>query len=122
MCEVISLLSKCINHSKDITKVHWIDSFSLILFFQEYTFNSHNRMHILTALMKQYSAYSPSCVSKQSRVSLCKLACLFNPFNNQYSEDMPLQFEESDSLDDDGHTCDMNSMKLEVVSFLWLLY
>ncbi|CAH8544798.1 unnamed protein product [Schistosoma bovis] len=83
--------------------------------FPEYTFNSHNRMHILTALMKQYSAYSPSCVSKQSRVSLCKLACLFNPFNNQYSEDMPLQFEESDSLDDDGHTCDMNSMKLEVI-------
>ncbi|CAH8545843.1 unnamed protein product [Schistosoma curassoni] len=83
--------------------------------FNEYTFNSHNRMHILTALMKQYSAYSPSCVSKQSRVSLCKLACLFNPFNNQYSEDMPLQFEESDSVDDDGHTCDMNSMKLEVI-------
>ncbi|CAH8525979.1 unnamed protein product [Schistosoma mattheei] len=83
--------------------------------FHEYTFNSHNRMHILTALMKQYSAYSPSCVSKQSRVSLCKLACLFNPFNNQYSEDMPLQSEESDSVDDDGHTCDMNSMKLEVI-------
>ncbi|CAH8533998.1 unnamed protein product [Schistosoma intercalatum] len=83
--------------------------------FPEYTFNSHNRMHILTALMKQYSAYSPSCVSKQSRVSLCKLACLFNPFNNQYSEYMPLQFEESDSVDDDGHTCDMNSMKLEVI-------
>uniref|UniRef100_A0A095B0K8 Uncharacterized protein n=1 Tax=Schistosoma haematobium TaxID=6185 RepID=A0A095B0K8_SCHHA len=83
--------------------------------FPEYTFNSHNRMHILTALMKQYSAYSPSCVSKQSRVSLCRLACLFNPFNNQYSEDMPLQFEESDSVDDDGHTCDMNSMKLEVI-------
>ncbi|CAH8558693.1 unnamed protein product [Schistosoma rodhaini] len=82
----------------------------------EYTFNSRNRMHILTALMKEYSAYSPSCVSKQSRISLCKLACLFNPFSNQYSENMPLQFEESDLVDNDGHTCDTNSMKLENIS------
>ncbi|CAH8500942.1 unnamed protein product [Schistosoma turkestanicum] len=82
----------------------------------ECTFNSGNRMHILTALMKEYSAYSSSCVSKQSRISLCKLACLFNPFTNHDLENMPVQFEESDLMDDDEHSCDKSSMKLEVIS------
>ncbi|KAK4471289.1 hypothetical protein MN116_004730 [Schistosoma mekongi] len=86
--------------------------------FNEYTLNSYNRMRVLTTLMKEYSAYSPSCISKQSRVSLCKLACLFNPFRNQNLENLLSQFEEFDSVDDndDEHTPDINSMKLESIN------
>ncbi|TNN21273.1 hypothetical protein EWB00_010440 [Schistosoma japonicum] len=75
-------------------------------------------MRVLTTLMKEYSAYSPSCVSKQSRVSLCKLACLFNPFRNQNPENLLSQFEESDSIedDDDDHASEINSTKLESIN------
>ncbi|CAH8544269.1 unnamed protein product [Heterobilharzia americana] len=79
------------------------------------TFNSHNRMHILTTLMKEYNAYCLSGLSKQSKVSLCKLACLFNPFGDNCIDKGTSQDAELGSVDYERNANNMNSPKLQSI-------
>ncbi|CAH8848645.1 unnamed protein product [Trichobilharzia szidati] len=79
----------------------------------ENALNSRNRMQVLTTLMKEYNAHSLLGQSMQSKLSLCKLACLFNPFRDAQTDKVVSPVHHHNLTEDEIHSDEVGSPKRE---------